>query len=102
LISAQKKFRRLRMDKTSERNAVLIFIAPRAHKFAVVGDTAIHEKCGEQFWQQVIDGMREHFQKENFSRAVVEGIEAVGKLLGTHFPRTAIPSHELPDEIVEG
>jgi uncharacterized membrane protein len=102
LISAQRKFRRLRMNKTSERNAVLIFIAPRAHQFAVVGDKAIHEKCGEQFWQQVVDGMREHFQNEKFSRAIIEGIEEVGKLLGTHFPRTAIPSNELPDEIVEG
>ena len=102
LISAQKKFYRLRMHKTSERNAVLIFIAPRAHKFAVVGDKAIHEKCGEQFWQQVVDGMREHFQKEKFSRAIVEGIEEVGKLLSTHFPRTATSSNELPDEIVEG
>jgi uncharacterized membrane protein len=101
LISAQKKLRRLRMDKTSERNAVLIFIAPRAHKFAVVGDKAIHEKCGEQFWQQVVDGMREHFQKEKFSRAIVEGIEEVGKLLSTHFPRTPDSSNELPDEIIE-
>jgi uncharacterized membrane protein len=102
LISAQKKFHRLRMDKTSERNAVLIFIAPRAHKFAVVGDKAIHEKCGEQFWRQVVDGMREHFQNEKFSRAIVEGIEEVGKLLRTHFPRTPTSSNELPDEIVEG
>jgi uncharacterized membrane protein len=102
LISAQKKFHRLRMDKTSERNAVLIFIAPRAHKFAVVGDKAIHEKCGDEFWQQVVDGMREHFQKEKFSRAIVEGIEKVGKLLSAHFPRTPDSSNELPDEIVEG
>ena len=36
------------MHKTRERNAVLIFVAPRAHKFAVVGDKAIHEKCGER------------------------------------------------------
>ena len=102
LISAQKKFHRLRMHKTSERNAVLIFIAPRAHKFAVVGDKAIHEKCGEEFWQRVVDGMREHFQNEKFSRAIIEGIEEVGKLLSTHFPRTATSSNELPDEIVEG
>jgi uncharacterized membrane protein len=102
LISAQKKFRRLRMDKTSERNAVLIFIAPRAHKFAVVGDEAIHEKCGKEFWQQVVDGMREHFQKEKFSHAIVEGVEEVGKLLSTHFPQTPTSSNELPDEIVEG
>jgi uncharacterized membrane protein len=101
LISAQKKFRRLRMDKTSERNAVLIFIAPRAHKFAVLGDKAIHEKCGEQFWQQVVDGMREHFQKEKFSHAIVEGIEEVGELLSTHFPRTPRSSNEFPDDVIE-
>ena len=102
LTVAQKKFQRLGMSKTRERNAVLIFIAPRAHKFAVVGDEAVHEKCGEQFWQQVVDGMREHFQNEKFSRAIIEGIEEVGKLLSTHFPRTATSSNELPDEIVEG
>ena len=102
LISAQKKFHRLRMYKTSERNAVLIFIAPRAHKFAVVGDKAVHEKCGEEFWQRVVDAMRAHFQNEKFSRAIVEGIEEVGKLLSTHFPRTPRSSNELPDEIVEG
>jgi uncharacterized membrane protein len=101
LISAQKKFRRLRMDKTSERNAVLIFIAPRAHKFAVLGDKAIHEKCGEQFWQQVVDGMREHFQKEKFSEAIVEGIEEIGKLLSAYFPKTRANANELPDDIVE-
>src|SRR5207248_3195056 len=70
LIAAQKKFQRLGMHKTRERNAVLIFVAPRAHKFAVVGDKAIHEKCGEQFWQHLVDGMRGHFQNEKFSCAL--------------------------------
>jgi uncharacterized membrane protein len=102
LIAAQKQFHRLGMHKTRERNAVLIWVAPRARKFAVVGDKAIHEKCDEQFWQQVVDGMREHFQKEKFSRAIVEGIEEVGKLLSTHFPRTLASSNELPDEVIEG
>jgi uncharacterized membrane protein len=101
LISAQKKFYRLRMDKTSERNAVLIFIAPRVRKFAVVGDKAIHEKCGEEFWQRVVNAMGAHFQNEKFSDAVVEGIEEVGKVLSAHFPATPISSNELPDEIVE-
>ena len=46
LAVAQKKFQRLGMDKTRGRNAVLIFVAPRSRKFAVIGDQAIHEKCG--------------------------------------------------------
>jgi uncharacterized membrane protein len=102
LIVAQKKFQRLGMHRTRDRNAVLIFLAPRAHKFAVVGDKAIHEKCGEEFWQQVVSGMRVHFQNEKFSQALIEAINEVGKLLRTHFPRTSANANELPDEIVEG
>jgi uncharacterized membrane protein len=99
LIVAQRKFQRLAMQKTRERNAALIFVAPRAHKFAVVGDKAIHEKCGEEFWQRVIDRMRTHFQNEKFSRAIVEGIEEIGKLLAAHFPKTTADRDELPNEI---
>lgn len=102
VMVAQKKFQRLGMYKTRERNAVLIFVAPRAHKFAVIGDKAIHEKCGEQFWQHVVDGMRVHFQEEKFSHALTEAINEVGKVLATHFPRTSANANELPDEIVEG
>jgi uncharacterized membrane protein len=102
LMVAQKKFQRLGMYKTRERNAVLIFITPRAHKFAIVGDQAIHEKCGEQFWQYVVDGMRVHFQDEKFSQALTEAINEVGKVLATHFPRTSANANELPDEIIEG
>ena len=101
LIAAQKKFHRLGMNKTPERNAVLIFVAPRAHKFAVVGDKAIHQKCGEQFWQRLVDKMREHFRNEKFSHALVEAIEETGKALASHFPKRSTPSHELPDEIIE-
>ena len=102
VMLAQRKFQRLGMYKTRERNAVLIFVAPRAHKFAVVGDQAIHEKCGEQFWQHVVDGMRVHFQNEKFSHALTEAVKEVGKVLATHFPRTSANPNELPDEIIEG
>src|SRR6266581_9011743 len=80
LIAAQKKFHRLGMHKAAERNAVLIFVAPRAHKFAVGGDKAVHEKCGEQFWQGLVDGMRAHFKNEKFSHAILKTIEEIGKM----------------------
>jgi uncharacterized membrane protein len=87
LAAATKRFHKLGMHRTSERNAVLIFVAPRAHKFAVVGDKAIHEKCGEQFWQRLVDAMRAHFQNEKFNHALVEAIEEAGKALAEHFPK---------------
>lgn len=101
LAAAQSRFQKLRMDKTEERNAVLIFIAPRAHKFAVVGDKAVHERCGEQLWQGVVDRMRAHFQEERFDNALVEAIEEVGNALALHFPKRSAEANELPDNIVE-
>src|SRR5438128_10541948 len=98
LIAAKKKFHRLGMHKAPERNAILIFVAPRAHKFAVLGDEGIHEKCGEQFWQQLVEGMRLHFRNEKFSHALVEAIEEAGKALASHFPKRSTSSG-LPDEI---
>jgi len=102
LAAAQKKFRQLRMHKTHESNAVLIFVVPRAHKFAVVGDKAIHEKCGDEFWQRVVTRMRTHFQNENFSDALVEGIKEIGSVMASHFPKTLGNANELPDDIIEG
>jgi uncharacterized membrane protein len=100
LIAAHKKFQRLGMHRTSDRNAVLIFVAPRTHKFAVVGDKVIHEKCGENYWQRVVDLMREHFRNERFSDALIEAVRDVGVALAAHFPKRST-STQLPDEIVD-
>jgi uncharacterized membrane protein len=102
LIAAQKRFHRLGMQKTAERNAVLIFVAPRAHKFAIVGDEAIHKKCGENLWQRLVDQMREHFRQENFTQAIVDAIREIGDALAAHFPRRSTTPGALPDEVVEG
>jgi len=102
VIAAQKKFQKLGMQATSERNGVLIFVVPRARKFAVIGDEGVHQKCGNEFWQQLVERMRLHFQNENFTDALVEAIEETGKLLARHFPKTSASTNELPDNIVEG
>jgi uncharacterized membrane protein len=102
LVRARKKFGELRMDQTRERNAVLIFVAPRAQKFAVVGDEGVHQKCGEQFWKDLVARMREHFRREDFTDALLEAIRSTGVLLASHFPRTGESRNELPDDVVEG
>lgn len=99
---AQKSFQKLGVHKTKERNGVLIFIAPRARKFAIVGDEAIHKQCGEEFWERLAAAMRGSFQQQKFSEALVEAIDEAGKLLAAHFPKSSTSSNELPDEIVEG
>jgi uncharacterized membrane protein len=102
LARAQKKFAQLGMEKTRERNAILIFVAPREQKFAVVGDEGVHKRCGDKFWQDLVARMRDHFLREDFTQALVEAIESTGKLLAKFFPRTGPAPNELPDEILEG
>ena len=99
--AAQKKFHRLGMHKTRERNAVLIFVAPRVHKFAVIGDEGIHGKCGDEFWQRIVERMRTHFQNEKFSDALVEAIREISGALASDFPKTGQDTNELPDDVVE-
>jgi uncharacterized membrane protein len=101
VVAAQRAFRKLGMQRTKERNSVLIFVAARARKFAVVGDEGVHQKCGEEYWQRLVDSMREYFQKEDFNHALLVAIERTGELLAKHFPKTDGGANELSDEIVE-
>ena len=98
---ARKKFQQLKMDRTHERNAVLIFIAPRAHKFAVVGDKAIHERCGDEFWQRVVTAMHHCFRQDKFAEGLRGAITVIGDTLTQHFPRSPTDANELPDDVIE-
>ena len=98
---AVERFHRLGMQKTKARNGVLLYIAPRARKFRIVGDVAIHEKCGGDFWRDVALAMEEDFRRGEFTEGVVRGVEKIGEVLATHFPRGAADANELPNRVTE-
>ena len=101
VTEAQQQVERLGMTATSHRNGVLILLAPRSRTFAVIGDTAVHEKCGDAFWTELAVAMTEHFKRGDFTAGLVHGIEHAGALLADHFPRSADDRNELPDDIEE-
>jgi len=102
IVAAREQFEKLGMTATQERNAVLIFVAPRSQKFAVIGDRAIHERCGDAFWEQLVGSMRERFKEDNFTDALVHAIDEAGNLLAQHFPHSATDRNELTDAVEEG
>ncbi len=99
VTAAQAHFLDLGMNKTRERNAVLIFVAPRTHKFAIIGDVAVHARCGDAFWQQLAAEMTAHFKDSHFNRGLLHAIRKAGDLLAEHFPRRPDDTNELSDEI---
>ena len=100
--AAIRHFHKLGMHRTKHRNAVLIFVAPESQNFFVVGDEAVHTKCGDAFWEQVATEMQEQFRQARFTDGILHGIQTAGKLLAQHFPRDRADRNEPPDSTVEG
>jgi uncharacterized membrane protein len=98
---ALRRFHLLGMTKTAERNGVLLYIAPKARRFHVLGDVAIHEKAGPGFWTVVAGAMEDRFRKGEFTEGVIEGVIRVGDALATHFPRRSDDRDELPNTVDE-
>lgn len=99
LAEAQSHFLQMHMDKTRDRNGVLIFVAPHSHKFAVIGDTAVHARCGEQFWQELTKEMSHYFKDSKFTIGIMHGVRKAGELLAQHFPHRRDDKNELSDEV---
>jgi uncharacterized membrane protein len=99
LLEAKRQFTVMRMEKTAERNGVLIYIAPRSQKFAIVGDAGVHAKCGDGFWNSTAEEMRVHFKEKRFTEALLTGIQSLGGVLERHFPRRGDDRNELPNEL---
>jgi uncharacterized membrane protein len=91
--AAVHQFAKMGLDKTKHRNAILIFIAPESQNFAVIGDKAVHAKCGETFWEEIVGAMRDYFRQGKFTEGVVHGISTAGRVLAEHFPA----EHTRPD-----
>ena len=93
VAAAQAEFLRLGMNRSPEKNGVLIFVAPRSHKFAVIGDAAVHAQCGDDFWRKLAEAMTGYFRKSEFTPGIIHGVQKAGDLLAEHFPKQG-PSND--------
>jgi len=86
--AARKRFAKLGLGKLHEHRAsVLIYLAPRTHQFAIVGDTAIHERCGEAFWKELAEGLSRDLKAGDVTAALLNAVARLEKTLVQHFPR---------------
>ena len=99
VAAAQARFIKLGMTQTQERNAVLIYFAPRSQQFAIWGDAGVHEKCGQELWSEVATQMAPLLKAGRFTEAVTEAVKRVGAALAWHFPRRGNDRNELPNQV---
>ena len=77
-------FNRLKLNKTKLRNGVLIYLAVKDHKFAILGDENL---------------MQRRFKENRFADGLEEGIMRCGEKLKNFFPYQSDDTNEIPDNI---
>ncbi len=104
LDRAREIFTNLGMEKTVERNAIIIYIALQDRQFALFGDKVIYEKAGgASFWAKAAQTLSGHLRKNELTEGLCNCIRELGTALANHFPYDpSINKNELPDEIVFG
>ena len=100
---AAEIFFSLKMEKTEERNAVLVYVALKDHQLAVFADEGIYKKTGQEYWNKVVAEMIQSFNRDDYAKGIAECVIQIGEALTTHFPFDKdTDKNELPDHIVFG
>ena len=92
-------FNRLKLNETKLHNGVLIYLAARDHKFAILGDEGINKVVEDGFWNDVKDLMMIHFKEGRFADGLEQGIQRCGEKLKNYFPCQSDNANEIPDDI---
>lgn len=101
---AKEIFFSLKMERTEDHNAVLVYVAVKDHQMALYGDEGIYRKTGgDPYWQFELGVMRRFFQEERIAEGIASCVINIGKALSEHFPYDKdTDKNELPDDIVFG
>jgi len=99
---AKRIFNQLGMNKTADRNGVLILLEVDRREFAIIGDEGIDKFVPADFWESERDLMQRHFRKGEFALGITLAIGQVGEKLKKFFPYQEDDVNELPDTISYG
>lgn len=99
---AKEIFFDLKMEKTKDRDAVLLYIAMKDRQLALFADEGIYEKCGQAYWEEAVKKMLLDFKQNAIAKGIIDCVTAVGQTLKEKFPFEKTDKNELPDEIVFG
>lgn len=95
-------FNRLKMNETAERNGVLIYVAIKSKKFAIIGDAGINLKVPANFWEDIKEKIFIHFREDKVTEGLCLAIEMSGIKLKEYFPHKDDDINEQSNEISFG
>jgi uncharacterized membrane protein len=82
---AKREFGRIGLQRHEHANAALILVAPRARRFAIIGDRALHERVGDAFWNDVVEKSTPFFVRGETEAGILYAVARLGQALHAHF-----------------
>ncbi len=95
-------FNKIGMNKTEQRNGVLIYIAWKSQKFAIIGDEGINSVVSEDFWDKEKYILLSYLKENKPAQGLCEAIRMIGENLKQHFPYQKDDINEQSNEISFG
>jgi len=99
---AKEVFAELDINQTKLRNGVLLYLAIKSRKFAIVDDIGIKDVVPLYFWEEINQVMLNNIRDGQIVLGLTKSIALIGELLKKYFPHQQFDENELPDEISFG
>ncbi|HLY03892.1 MAG TPA: TPM domain-containing protein [Candidatus Cybelea sp.] len=82
---AKREFGRIGLHRHEPANGALILVAPKARRFAIVGDRALHERVGDAFWDDLVKESQPFFARGETEAGILYAVARLGEVLHAHF-----------------
>jgi uncharacterized membrane protein len=86
---AKHEFERAGLHRHEAENAALILIAPKARRFAILGDRALHERVGDDFWNELVKKSQPYFARGQLFEGILYAVDRIGEAVHEHFLEAA-------------
>lgn len=96
---ASEQFLARGIARKQDRSGILIFVSLAERYARIIADDGIAARVPQSQWQEAIDTLITHMRDGRLAEGFITAIEACGKQLAAHFPRTQGTRDELPDRI---
>jgi len=86
---AKEEFGRIGLHRHPHANAAVILVAPKARRYAIVGDRALHERVGDAFWNGLVEDTGAYLKRGEVDEGIIYAVGRLGDVFRANFAEPA-------------